>query len=261
MPLRLAERLPPSAELRLGLAVSSVSLNESSGEITVAAKPVGAAASAGGGAPAAFRCTGSVVLALPPALWAATIAFEPSLPSALSELAQRTPTWMARTAKTLVRYETPFWRKKGFAGVGFSRAGPLSEIHDHSGDGAGAPAMLFGFSQGPRKPERDAVVAQLVRIFGPEAASPVSVLTHDWSEEEFTFGPRGSGAAGPEGRGDLQSAYGNPAYARGAWGGRLQFCSTETGRDSPGHIEGALEAAERAVGAIISSAAAQQQKR
>lgn len=254
--LRLAERLPPFAELRLGMAVASVSLEPGAapdaGAITVTAVPTGSEAAA----PAvSFRCTGAVVVALPPALCAATVAFEPALPAPLAELARRTPSWFARMAKTLIRYESPFWRKRGLAGVGFSRAGPLSEIHDHSGPG-GSPAMLFGFSQGPQEPDRAAVVAQLVRLFGPEAAEPLSVVTHSWSKERFTFGPDGGSGVGPEGRGDMHSTYGHPAFGQGAWGGRVLFTSTETGGSSPGHIEGALDAAERTVGAVLSGVAA-----
>ncbi len=44
--------------------------------------------------------------------------------------------------------------------------------------------------------------------------------------------------------------YGNSLYAGGAWSGRLQWASTETGGESPGHIEGALCAGERVVRAI-----------
>jgi monoamine oxidase len=186
----------------------------------------------------------AVVLALPPALAAATLAFTPPLPRALAAAAAGTATHMGGCAKTVVRYATPFWRAQGLSGSAFSQRGPLSEVHDHSGGAAGdAPAALLGFSSGG-VPDRQALLAQLVRLFGPEAAAPLEVVTLDWAAERYTAVPPG---APPQRR-----AMGGPEFsaAGGAMGGRLLWAATETAAAHAGHMEGALAAAERTVRAV-----------
>lgn len=186
-----------------------------------------------------------VVLALPPALAAATIEFAPELPSELAELAARTPVWMGAITKAVVRYARPFWRDAGLAGAAISHLGPLREIHDLSGP-AGEPAALFGFAttsaaDGPL--DTAAVVAQLVRLFGEPAASPTDIELADWRLESATSPP------GVEHLTDY-STYGDPRFGVAALGGRLHWSSTETSIVAPGHIEGALAAAERAATAV-----------
>ena len=181
-----------------------------------------------------------VVLALPPALAASTIEFRPPLPDEIARLAMRTPVWMGTTTKVVARYETAFWRDVGLSGSAVSHRGPLREIHDLSGPGE-RPAALFGFApstaQGRPVDERE-VIAQLVRLFGPAAGEPLDVHLADWRREPLTT---------PAGTADLTdySTYGDPRFHRPAFGGRLHWSSTETSAVAPGHIEGALAAAER----------------
>ncbi|MFV1990192.1 MAG: FAD-dependent oxidoreductase, partial [Acidimicrobiales bacterium] len=47
--------------------------------------------------------------------------------------------------------------------------------------------------------------------------------------------------------------YGSPLFRASEWSNRLFWTSTETATVAPGHIEGALQAAERTVDAIIQS--------
>ncbi|MEO1058932.1 MAG: FAD-dependent oxidoreductase, partial [Actinomycetota bacterium] len=47
--------------------------------------------------------------------------------------------------------------------------------------------------------------------------------------------------------------YGHPIWQTPTGDGRLHWTSTETSREAPGHIEGALAAAERTVLAIVGS--------
>ena len=94
----------------------------------------------------------------------------------------------------------------------------------------------------------DDVVAQLVRMFGLKAAVPRQVLVQDWRTQAWT-----SPAAGEH----LVSAhhlFGHPLLAWPAMAGRLHWATTETSAHSPGHVEGALAAVERAVAAVLASA-------
>ena len=185
-----------------------------------------------------------VVLALPPALAVSRIQFDPDLPDRLTGLASITPVWMGAVVKAVIHYDQPFWRQSGLSGSAISHLGPLREIHDMSGPD-GAPAALFGFapqqSDGPVPSEAD-VVGQLVEIFGSDAADPTEVLIADWRQPDTS----------PPGVERLNShqAFGHEAYQNPALDGRLHWASTETARSTPGHIEGALEAAERVAAAI-----------
>lgn len=185
-----------------------------------------------------------VVVAVPPALAAASIRFEPALPQRLAAVTAVTPVWMGSTAKVVAVYDSPFWRTSGLAGSAVSHIGPLREIHDMSGP-EGQPAALFGFAavDGPGGPLSEATVtAQLTELFGPEAAAPCAVLIADWRSEQQTSPP------GVEDL-DAYQAFGHAEY-RPAPGRFLYWSSTETADVAAGHIEGALQAAERTVQAI-----------
>lgn len=189
-----------------------------------------------------------VVLALPPALASHAITIDPPLPEPLSGLAAMTPVWMGTTAKVVVVYDTPFWRDSGLAGAAISHHGPLREIHDMSGPD-GSPAALFGFApltSGQAAPDEDQVRAQMVEIFGPDAANPRQIMVCDWSAEEFTSPPNAAELG-------AYQAYGHPLFQEAAGHGRLHWASTETATVAPGHIEGALAAAERTAAAIIAN--------
>ena len=127
--------------------------------------------------------------------------------------------------------------------------GPLVEIHDASIPGG--LAALFGFV-GLSAEQRnvagraweEAALAQLARLFGDAAASPVSVHVKDWAQSRFTATAR-----------DWPSLAEHPRYgalpdAGPIWRDRLVWAGTETAADHGGYLEGALEAAERAAGAF-----------
>lgn len=190
-----------------------------------------------------------VILAVPPALAASRIRFSPRLDPHLARLAAATPVWMGAIAKAVVRYEHAFWHDIGLAGAGISHQGPLREIHDMSGP-HGDPAALFGFAPalqpGDATPTEEAVVRQLTEMFGPQAADADAVVIQDWRREAHTS------PLGVELLTDYQT-FGHPSFAEPAMGGRLHWASTETAAESPGHIEGALVAGERAAGAVTTS--------
>lgn len=190
-----------------------------------------------------------VVIAVPPAVAAMTIRLPNALPRNLVDIAQRTPVWMGDTIKVVAMYDEPFWRTDGLAGAAISRVGPLHELHDLSGPG-GSPAALFGFARGaqPQGLSETDVRAQLARIFGPRAGVPRKLQVQDWSREQWT-NPAASVKGFVPGAPDY-SLFGNVVYQQAQLGGRLHWSSTETAPHYAGHIEGALEAAERTVKAI-----------
>ena len=151
------------------------------------------------------------------------------------------PTWMAGHAKLVATYSSAFWREKGLNGDAISHQGPLAEIHDASpaGDRGGA---LFGFAQvgAARQPGfREAAIAQLVRLFGQEAATPDDVFIKDWGMDPETAT-----------KADLRPPSAHPTYTAVSPTRRLIFAGTEASHDNGGFLEGALASAEAAHAAL-----------
>jgi monoamine oxidase len=195
---------------------------------------------------AMFRAK-KVILALPPRLAAATILFTPELSHALTQAMLKMGTWMAGQAKFCAFYETPFWRLTGLSGQAYSERGPLGEIHDGSNNGQG-PYGLTGFIGIPavqRNQHRNlsaALLAQMGVLFGEPAAQPTAFFYQDWARECFTATEY-----------DQAPMYEHPLYhppngQAAIWDGTLHFAGTETADQQGGYLEGALSAAERAVG-------------
>lgn len=184
-----------------------------------------------------------VLLALPPRLAQASIEFIPALPQILARQWQSTATWMAQHAKYLAIYDRPFWREQGLSGEARSTRGPLAEIHDASMPGGSG--ALFGFLGVPadlreRVPEdvlRAHCRAQLVRLFGEEAAAPRAECFKDWAQDPFT-------ATRADLVGDPRHPEAPaPTAASGSWSGRLTGIGSEWSPHFPGYLAGALEAA------------------
>lgn len=187
-----------------------------------------------------------IALALPPRL-ANQIEYAPALPSTTHQAMDNIATWMAGQAKTIAVYDTPFWRQEGLSGDAMSRHGPMIEIHDASPQGSDGPFALFGFIGVPPAMRRNqsaletAILAQFGRLFGPDAASPRSLLIKDWAIDPNSATPL-----------DQQPLYAHPTYGlppamRDLWDGRLIFSGTETAAQFGGYLEGALEAAANAL--------------
>ncbi|MFK8024577.1 MAG: flavin monoamine oxidase family protein [Ilumatobacter sp.] len=231
---RAVARELPEGIVRLNSAVFSVELD---GSLAVVSGP------------AVSLAARHVVLALPPALAVHSIRFEPELDDELVGLAEATPVWMGGVTKVVARYADAFWRRNGWSGSAVSHVGPMRELHDMSGPD-GVPAAIFGFvpavRSGELTVEHDAVVAQLVELFGPEASSSESIEIRDWRREEFTSPPDVDCLTRYE-------LFGHPRYREPALGGRLHWTSTETAPGFSGHIEGALAAAERTVRTLAAS--------
>lgn len=186
----------------------------------------------------------TIVVALPPRV-AAGLVFEPELDHRQMRALQDIPTWMAGHAKFVAIYDRPFWRDAGLSGDAMSRHGPLAEIHDASSLATSGPAALFGFLGLPVSHRQDkdtaiiqASLAQLARIFGPEATAPVETVYLDWAFEARTASRLDHAPL------SHHPAYGMPEVLRSLWDGKLHICSTEVAPEMGGYLEGALAIAE-----------------
>lgn len=223
----LTASLPP-AQVHLNAALMSVHLEEQGLRLTFAGEPLQA------------PHYSSLWLALPPRL-VAQIQFTPDLLQPELQQLMAVPTWMAAHAKYVARYARPFWREAGLSGDAFSRIGPMAELHDACHDGG---AALFGFL-GVGAAQRDRMGAaelkalcraQLVRLFGDQAADPIEDYLQDWAADPFTATEQDRVASGAHG-------YLDPGFSLAPpWGGMLHLIGSEAAAEQGGYMEGALGA-------------------
>ncbi|MEH7403498.1 FAD-dependent oxidoreductase [Gottfriedia acidiceleris] len=88
------------------------------------------------------------------------------------------------------------------------------------------------------------VVDQLVKLFGSEAKNVKAIFYKDWSiDSETTVDEDLSPLKNYQSYGPLQ--------VEGLWEKKIIFAGTETNSEYSGHLEGALQSAEKAVREII----------
>lgn len=189
----------------------------------------------------------AVLCTLSPRLAAATLSFSPPLPPDTARQWAAVSTWMAAHAKFVAVYRQPFWRADGLSGEARSQVGPMVEIHDATAPSG--PAALFGFlgvSAAARQGAGDdaitaAAITQLARLFGEQAQQPVATFFKDWSADRWAATP--DDAIPPH----AHPIYGALAQLPAPWADRFWLAGTEVAPTHGGYLEGALEAAERAV--------------
>ncbi len=190
------------------------------------------------------------IVALPPAL-AGRILYDPALPGVRDQLTQRMP--HASAMKAFFVYDEPFWRDDGLNGQLISDVGPARMSNDTCVPGRDEGVVL-AFLEGEQAriagrwtpaERRAALTDQLVRTFGPRAASPAAYVDGEWAERQWTrscynanLGPLGWTGFGP--------ALTPPI-------GPIHWASTDTAAVWSAYMEGAVESAERAVGEVLAA--------
>jgi len=193
-----------------------------------------------------------IIVAVPPPI-AATWKVVPEWSgSRLTEMT-RWPTWMAAHAKVVAVYERPFWAEAGLSGSAISQVGPLMEIADQS-DPARDVAALFGFvgwhyaARANAVAVKEAAEAQLVRLFGPEAAAPRTLHLMDWAREPYTATDT-----------DREPPHGHPPYGLPELsqpvGAKVFFAGAELSRTNGGLIEGAVQTGLAAAASVLGQSA------
>ncbi len=183
------------------------------------------------------------IIALPPVL-AGRIDYAAPLPARRDQLAARMP--MGSVIKYVAAYDRPFWREAGFSGEAVSDTGiTVTTFDDTSHDGDHAALVTFSDGQAVREwsdrsadERRQAVLAELVRFFGPQAARPSDFVEKNWNDDPWSRGCY-VGVAGP----GVLTACGEALRAPC---GRLHWSGTETATEWMGYMEGALQSGERA---------------
>jgi len=179
----------------------------------------------------------SVVLAIPPKLWANRINFEPQLPKKLLKIAQETHTWMEDSIKLALTYKQPFWQEDKLPATLFSQAGPITEFYDHCNHQRSKYA-LCGFIDSSFKHLKPAerkklVIKQVKNIFGEKATAFLDYEECIWSQEKHTFDLSESALLPHQNNG-------NPNFNSSLFNGKLLISSSESASSFSGYMEGAV---------------------
>ncbi|MEX0679366.1 MAG: flavin monoamine oxidase family protein [Pirellulales bacterium] len=186
---------------------------------------------------------GYSIVAVPPML-AGRIEYAAALPAKRDQLTARMP--MGSVIKYVAAYERPFWREAGFSGEAVSDTGiTVTTFDDSSDDASHAALVTFSDGQAARdwsdrtcEERRAAVLAELVRFFGPEAARPVAFVEKNWNLDPWSRGCY-VGVTGPGALTSFGEALREPC-------GRIHWAGTETATEWMGYMDGAIQSGHRA---------------
>ncbi|MFD6067598.1 MULTISPECIES: flavin monoamine oxidase family protein [Amycolatopsis] len=182
-----------------------------------------------------------VVIAVPPPV-AARIAHEPALPRQRAELEKNT--CMGTVHKAIAVFERPFWRERA-QGEFLVLDGLGHTVFDTTAPGG--PGHLCVLVGGPRArrldgmdtaARRDALLRPLVPQLGSAVLEPAGWHEKAWHLDEHVGG--GYTALPVPGTTDGFPPL-SPVPA-----GHVHWAGSETARDHPGYLDGAIEAGERA---------------
>lgn len=134
-----------------------------------------------------------VVMAVPPNLYS-RVSFDPPLPRRQHQMHQHQS--LGLVIKVHAVYETPFWRKDGLSGTGFSASSLVQEVYDNTNfeDARGTLVGFvsdekadYAFTLSAEQRQRE-ITASLAQFLGEAAREPVVYYESDWGSEEWTRG-------------------------------------------------------------------------
>jgi len=190
----------------------------------------------------------SVVLALPPKLWAKKIVFEPNLPADVMNIAVKTQTWMEDSIKIALTYDQPFWEQENIPDTLFSNSGPITEFYDHSNRERSRYA-LCGFVSSSLKElsytdRHKKVLQQVKKVFGTKAEEFTSYEECVWSKEKYTY-EHSDPFLYPH------QNNGNPIFRESYFNNKLFIASSESAAKFAGYMDGAVASAYYATKQIM----------
>jgi monoamine oxidase len=199
----------------------------------------------------------AVIVAIPPWLtgaisYTSSVPGQPGLPARRMHLTQRMA--MGTIAKITCVYDTPWWRTSAerLNGTSYSQGRLVGLTADSGLPGDEGPGVLTSFIQGdllfdwigrPPDSRREAVVRDLVDLFGEDARNPADYVEALWPQEQYTGGAY-NGYLPPGGWTSFGSALREPF-------GRISWAGTETATQWYGYFDGAATAGERAAEEVL----------
>lgn len=193
----------------------------------------------------------AVVVTIPPALFAESVAIVPMINQEISEIWKATHTWMKDSIKVAVVYEKPFWAAKNMSGTVFSNVGPITEFYDHS-NAYNSRFALCGFMNGglaqfSATEREEKVRAQLNKLFGIEGSNFMAYEETLWMHQPHTTMPTHRYLQPHQNNG-------HAVFQEPLFDGRMFISGTETATQFGGYMEGAIRAVERTAGFILTIA-------
>ncbi|MGU3436613.1 flavin monoamine oxidase family protein [Actinomycetes bacterium M1A6_2h] len=189
----------------------------------------------------------SAVIVAVPLPVASSLEFDPPLSADVSQ--QLASSSMGDYAKTFAVYDTPWWRAQGLTGTVVDADGPIQMVVDGNAASSDGPGVLVSFSAGraatelfSRPDRRDVVIAELVRLFGPAAASPMVVDDFAWSEQPWLLG---APTAIP--------ARGRVLRSEELRHGRIHWAGADLADRWPGYLDGAVRSGRRAAADVLAT--------
>ncbi|MCV7382890.1 flavin monoamine oxidase family protein [Mycolicibacter longobardus] len=187
-----------------------------------------------------------VIVTVPPPI-AGRIAYDPPLPPSRAALAS--DTYMGSVYKGVAVYPRPFWRDR-VGGEFLVLDKPGRAVFDTSAPGG--PGHLCVLVGGPEAREldrldaparRDAVLGALAAYVGPEVLDPASWHEKSWHLDEYVGGGYVA-LAQPGTSGGIPPIACTPV-------GDIHWAGSETARDHPGYLDGAIESGTRVAREVI----------
>lgn len=199
----------------------------------------------------------AVIVAIPPwcaqaIRYSADVLRLPRFPAGRMQLMQRMA--MGTIAKITCVYDTPWWRQSdgGLSGTALVKGRLIAATDDSGSLEPGRPGILTSFIQGDAlfgwlrlspSARVDAVIDDLVLLFGEEARNPVDYVETAWPQEPLIGGaytaylpPGGWTSQGEE----IREPF-----------GRISWAGTETAIEWYGYFDGAVSAGTRAAEEVI----------
>lgn len=191
-----------------------------------------------------------VIVAMAPTL-AGRLQYDPPLPGVRDQLTQRMP--QASAMKAFFVYDEPFWRADGLNGQLVSDVGPGRMSNDTCPVDLGHGQLLVflegeqarTYGRWPEAERRAALTDELVRHFGPRAATPELYVDGEWAERPWTRGCYNANM-GPL----VWTTFG---HALSAPIGVIHWAATETATRWSAYMEGAVEAGQRAAAEAVAA--------
>lgn len=183
-----------------------------------------------------------VVVSIPPNLVGENFQFVPKLDDEFAKLLQHTQTWMGDSIKIVLQYKADFWSNENFKGTLFSNEQIIQELHEHNSlNSYGLVGFINPkFNQLNLNDLENKAIEQLTDYFGKKAAQVVSIHIMKWQDEVFT-----STASNAELM--PHQLNGHQSLRLPRWEKSLYFGATETAKNFPGYMDGAVGRAHQLV--------------
>ncbi|MGH1362735.1 MAG: flavin monoamine oxidase family protein [Calditrichia bacterium] len=189
-----------------------------------------------------------VVSTLPPFLLHNSVEITPPLPTELQHIAKGTHTWMGESIKIGLTFNEPFWRAENSSGTVFSNVGAIPEMYDHSNP-EDTFYSLKGFMNGAyfslsRDERLQMILSQLSQYYGNKVKDYLAYHEVVWQDEAFTYAPYGDHILPHQNNG-------HPVFQHSVFDGRLFIAGSETSREHPGYMDGAVVSARHVATQLI----------